>query len=167
MDTLYGVCSLPPTVTFTINIFYAASTIPGVYNVLTPQLHPLNKSIPVPEGSIFRINTGAPLPAGTDSVIMVEDTQLVSTRKVELGRSTPPRDSESEMDVEVEFQLEDEEEEDTVQTLAQVELGENVRKPGSDVRKGDLVLNAGTVLRGTGGEVGTLAFVGRKEVRRV
>lgn len=27
---------------------------------------------------VYRINTGGPLPAGTDSVIMVEDTELVS-----------------------------------------------------------------------------------------
>jgi hypothetical protein len=71
------------------------------------------------------------------------------------------------MDVEIDVEVEGEEEEDVVRTLAQVELGENVRKPGSDVRRGDLVLTAGTVLRGTGGEVGTLVFVGRKEVCRV
>lgn len=94
----------------------------------------------VPPNSIFRINTGAPLPEGTDSVIMVEDTQLVSTASQDPG------------------------EENEVRTLAQVSPGENVRAPGSDVHYGEMVLSANTMLSGTGGEIGTLAFVGRKEV---
>ena len=109
---------------------------PGVYQVLTPQTHAL--SSPLPVGFVYRINTGAPLPAGTDSVVIVEDTQLVSS-------------------------TEDNEEKE-VRTLAQTTPGENVRAPGSDVKKGDLVLTKGEVISGTGGEIGTLAFVGRKEV---
>ncbi len=69
---------------------------------------------------------------------MVEDTALVST------------DASGE--------------EAVVQTLAQVAPGENLRSPGSDVRKGDLVLEKGQRLLASGGEIGTLAFVGRKEV---
>ncbi len=71
---------------------------------------------------------------------MVEDTQLVSTVS-----DNPDEESE-------------------VRTMAQVPAGENVRIPGSDVRYGALVLNRGALLSGTGGEIGTLAFVGRKEV---
>jgi gephyrin len=55
-------------------------------------------------------------------------------------------------------------EENEIETLAQVDKGENVRAPGSDVRKGDLVLAKGELLRSLGGEIGTLAFVGRKQV---
>ncbi|KAH8118420.1 hypothetical protein DFH11DRAFT_1839063 [Phellopilus nigrolimitatus] len=113
-----------------------SSNAPGLYRVLTPQVHAL--ATPLPEGSIYRINTGAPLPAGTDSVVIVEETQLVT--------STP------------------DEEESEVRTLVQTSPGENVRAPGSDVEKGDLVLQKGELLTGTGGEIGTLAFVGRKEV---
>lgn len=94
----------------------------------------------MPPNTIFRINTGAPLPEGTDSVIMVEDTELFSTA------------------------LGDPDEEREVRTLAQVAPGENVRALGSDVRYSELVLPAETLLSGTGGEIGTLAFVGRKEV---
>ena len=94
----------------------------------------------LPPSTIYRINTGAPLPEGADSVIMVEDTQLVSTVS-----QNPDEELE-------------------VRTLAQVPAGENVRTPGSDVRYGTLVLNRGALLSGTGGEIGTLAFVGRKEV---
>ncbi|KAG5220933.1 molybdenum cofactor biosynthesis protein [Salix suchowensis] len=74
---------------------------------------------------------------GTDAVIMVEDTTLVST------------DASGE--------------EAEVETLAQVAPGENLRLPGSDARKGDLVLEKGQRLLASGGEIGTLAFVGRKE----
>lgn len=74
---------------------------------------------------------------------MVEDTELVSTTKGANGEDV---------------------EEDEVRTLAQVSPGENTRKPGSDVRKGNLVLPLGEVITSAGGEIGTLAFVGRKEV---
>ena len=98
-------------------------------------------SKPLPEGSIYRVNTGAPLPQGADAVIMVEDTELVSTTQDALGIT---------------------EEEKTVKTLAGIPAGENVRAPGSDVKKGDLVLRAMDRITQRGGEVGTLAFVGRK-----
>lgn len=69
---------------------------------------------------------------------MVEDTELVSATS----------DGEEEM----------------VKTLLQVSKGENVRQVGSDVKHGDLVIEKGTLLAGSGGEIGTLVFVGRKEV---
>lgn len=73
---------------------------------------------------------------------MVEDTQLVSTIKDQNGEDV---------------------EENEIETLAQVPVYENVRAPGSDVRKGDLALEKGTRVSGAGGEIGTLAFVGRTE----
>ena len=97
----------------------------------------------VPQGSVFRVNTGGPLPAGTDTVIMVEDTELVSTVKDANGEDLEERQ---------------------VKTLVQVPAGENVRLAGSDVRTGDLVLQKDDVITSLGGEIGTLAFVGRKEV---
>ncbi|KAM0786445.1 hypothetical protein ACM66B_001908 [Microbotryomycetes sp. NB124-2] len=106
---------------------------PGVYQVVTT--FPLE---PLPAGSIYRINTGAPLPLGLDSVIMVEDTEVVT-------------------------QVEDEEKE--VKLLAQVDLGENVRKPGSDVKQGDKVLETGDNVSAVGGELGSLAFVSKRSVR--
>ena len=113
-----------------------ASDPPGTYKVLTPRTHAL--ATPVPAGHVFRINTGAPLPAGTDAVLMVEDTRLADA------------DAAGE-------ELE-------VEALAQVAPGENVRKSGSDVRKGDLALEKGTVVHAHGGEIGTMAFVGRQKV---
>jgi len=55
-------------------------------------------------------------------------------------------------------------EEKEIETLAQVSAGENTRAPGSDVKEGDLVLENGERITDVGGEIGTLAFVGRKHV---
>lgn len=96
---------------------------------------------PVAAGSIYRINTGAPLPPGADAVIMVEDTEIVSRHAGGAG------------------------EEKEVKVLAQVDAGENVRAAGSDVALGEKVLEQGDVISGVGGELGTLAFVGRRSVR--
>lgn len=74
---------------------------------------------------------------------MVEDTELVSTIKDANGEDF---------------------EESQVKTLVQVPKGDNVRLPGSDVRTGDLVLQKDDVITSLGGEIGTLTFVGRKEV---
>ena len=76
-------------------------------------------------------------------MIMVEDTRVVSTHKDIDGQDG---------------------EEKEVETLAQIPIGENIRAPGSDVKTGDLVLQKGEVITNIGGEIGTLAFVGRKEV---
>ena len=143
MGMLYDVsqsCSSNPVKTAPTYLYFQASDSPGVYKVLTSKTHAL--TLPLPTGSIYRINTGGPLPAGTDAVIMVEDTKLISTYKDADGEDG---------------------EEDEVETLARVPAGENVRAPGSDVKKGDLALRRGEVITSVGGEIGTLAFVGRKE----
>ena len=115
-----------------------ATDPPGVYNVLTTNL-----AQPLPPGTVFRVNTGGPIPPGADAVIMVEDTVVKSTRT-----------NGQEGDLE----------EAEIETLAQIPKGENIRFPGSDVKAGDLVLSKHTILDGLGGDVGTLAFVGKKEV---
>lgn len=118
-----------------------ASDAPGIYSVLTGQTHELSATLP--PTFVYRINTGGPLPAGADTVIMVEDTKLISTMKDDNG---------------------DDIEESAVEILAQSPPGENVRAPGSDVSRGDLVLQKGERIHSAGGEIGSLAFVGRKEV---
>ena len=121
---------------------HLAFDVPIIYSVVTSKSHSITD--PLPNGAIYRINTGGPLPAGADAVIMVEDTRLISVRG-----------DEEEINVE----------EEEVETLAQLPAGENVRKPGSDVQKGDLVFQAGERILDNGGEIGTLAFIGCKEVR--
>jgi gephyrin len=93
------------------------------------------------QGEVARITTGAPLPAGATSVIMVEDTVLAS-------------------------HTEDGVEEKEVEILAEgVKEGENIREVGSDVRKGDLILSKGDQVSAVGGEIGVLASVGVGEVQ--
>ncbi|TMD62253.1 MAG: molybdopterin molybdotransferase MoeA [Chloroflexi bacterium] len=107
---------------------------------ITPVLLPIAMEIPagsaattpLQPGSVARIMTGAPLPAGADAVVRVEDTdggeRVVEIRKAVAG-------------------------------------GENVRAAGEDLRKGELVLQRGLVVRAA--EVGVLATAGRASVHVV
>jgi len=81
-------------------------------------------------GEAVRIMTGAPLPAGADAVIPVEDTRLEGTDQVLIYKALQP--------------------------------GDNVRRAGEDVKKGELVLPRYTPLNPP--EIGMLASLGRKEV---
>ena len=110
---------------------------------MTRLTHSINAVLPT--GHAYRINTGGPLPAGTDTVIMVEDTRLVSVYEDETDQSLYGEEKE-------------------IETLAQIPTGENVRGPGSDVIKGELVMKAGDKISKTGGDIATLAFIGRREV---
>lgn len=91
--------------------------------------------IDVGPGQAARIMTGAPVPAGADSVVMVERTRTVSG-----DGGTGSR---------VAFELEP-------------RLGEHIRLRGEEVRAGDTVLSAGEVLGPAG--IGLLASTGHDTV---
>lgn len=91
-------------------------------------------------GEIARITTGAPLPPGATSVVMVEDTLLKARTD----------DGKEEKEVEILTDV--------------IEPGENVREVGSDVQAGDVIMKAGEGITAVGGEFGLLASVGTKEV---
>jgi molybdopterin molybdotransferase len=91
----------------------------------------------VEPGTAIRIMTGAPLPAGADAVVRFEDTSE--------GSSTGERRS------------------NRIEVFSQVVVGENVRPAGEDIRKGELVLAEGTVLRPQ--EIGVLASLGKARVQ--
>lgn len=95
---------------------------------------------PLQPGQLARITTGAPLPPGATSVVMVEDTVLKSMDQTGT-------------------------EEQTVEILtADIQLNENVREPGSDVLKGTKIFQKGEEITSVGGELGLLASVGRSSV---
>ncbi|EPE28381.1 MoeA N-terminal region -like protein [Glarea lozoyensis ATCC 20868] len=95
---------------------------------------------PLEAGQITRITTGAPLPPGANSVVMVEDTVL----------KTLTDDGAEEKEVEI---------------LAEdVKEGENIREIGSDIKTGEVILKKGEEISAVGGELGLLASVGRAEV---
>ncbi|KAJ5747057.1 uncharacterized protein N7511_008753 [Penicillium nucicola] len=96
---------------------------------------------PLQPGTIARITTGAPLPPNANAVVMVEDTTL--------DACTP-----------------DGKEEATVEILtADIEPGENVREPGSDVSLGSKILARGDLITPVGGEIGLLASTGTKTIK--
>lgn len=87
---------------------------------------------PVGPGEAIRVMTGAPVPAGADGVVRVEHTDGGKGIGTAAG---------------------------TVAIRSDVDAGRNVRPRGEDVRAGDVVLHAGTVLRGP--ELAVAAAVGR------
>jgi len=95
---------------------------------------------PLEVGQIARITTGAPLPPGATSVVMVEDTVL----------KTMTEDGKEEKEIEI--------------FAEGVKSGENVREIGSDIKKGDVILRKGEEISAIGGELGLLASVGKAEV---
>jgi gephyrin len=93
------------------------------------------------EGQIARITTGAPLPPGATSVIMVEDTVLKSKTE----------DAKEEKEVEI--------------LASDVKAGENVREVGSDIKEGSVILQKGEQVSAVGGEIGLMAAVGLSQVQ--
>ena len=93
--------------------------------------------IPLEAGQCARIMTGAPLPPGADSVVMVEDTDF-HIRQV----GTPPPHS--------------------VAVFKPAQVGDHIRHHGDDLRTGETVLFSGTILRAQ--EIALLAMLGVNNV---
>ncbi len=93
----------------------------------------------VEQGMATRIMTGAPLPAGADAVVMVEQTELLADPNGSLGR------------VHI--------------RSPKVTPGQNIMRRGRSLRRGDVVLRSGSRLRPI--EIGLLSEVGRTEVQAV
>ena len=91
-------------------------------------------------GNAIRIMTGAPVPGGADTVVPFEETDEVDRKGKSLG-------------------LEE------IGINEELPHGSHVRPAGEDVRKGDMVLKAGTPLRPS--EIGVLASLGMETVRVV
>lgn len=81
-------------------------------------------------GCAVRIMTGAPVPAGADAVVPVEETAETSGEQVIIKES--------------------------------VKRGQHLRRQGEDIKKGEQILKAGTVLRPA--EISLLASCGRPSV---
>ena len=92
----------------------------------------------VSAGTAVRIMTGAPVPDGADTVVPFEETDEVRRKTEGLPL-------------------------DEVAIFAGLGRGANVRPAGEDVRQGELVLEAGTVVRPA--EVGVIASLGLERVK--
>lgn len=133
---------------------YRASIVDGYAVVISPNSIPIKGVFPVASvshaapgeipplepGTIARITTGAPLPPGATSVVMVEDTVLKSMTD----------DGKEEKEVEI--------------LTDKIRPNENVREIGSDIRKGEIILMKGEEITAVGGELGLLASVGQANV---
>lgn len=113
----------------------------GVFPVVSVSHASPGEVEPLKEGEIARITTGAPLPPGATSVIMVEDTIL----------KTMTDDGKEEKEVEI--------------LADNVQEGENIREVGSDIKTGTVILSKGEQISAVGGEIGLLAAVGVAEVK--
>ena len=92
----------------------------------------------VVSGTAVRIMTGAPVPDGADTVVPFEETDEVQRRNAGLP-------------------LEE------IAVLTGLPLGSNVRPAGEDVGRGQLVLDAGTLVRPA--EVGVMASLGMETAK--
>ena len=96
----------------------------------------LTKEVVTP-GTAVRIMTGAPVPKGSDAVVRFEDTDEQKRKTAGLPLSE-------------------------IGILREVDEGLNIRRAGEDIAQGNLVLQAGTLLRPQ--EIGVLASLGREVV---
>lgn len=94
----------------------------------------------VEPGTAIRIMTGAPLPDGADAVVPFEDTG-------DMDRSKKARLEEPASEIEV---------------RVAVHARDNTRPAGEDMRRGEVAMSAGRVVRPQ--EIGVLASLGRETV---
>jgi molybdopterin molybdotransferase len=90
-------------------------------------------------GTAIRIMTGAPTPLGADVVIGFEDTDETQRKMTDKG-----------------YPVE-------ISILTSEKPDANIRKAGESIKKGELVLSQGTILRPS--EIGVLASMGRAMVK--
>ncbi len=117
----------------------ANATAPRVtLNVVTDIPAGSTPTVTLARGQAARIMTGAQLPKGANAVIPVEDTDFHSR---DAGTAAPQ----------------------TVSFTRKVQVGENVRPRGMDLRAGDLILNKGHRLKPQ--DLGMLAMLGVTQVQ--
>lgn len=121
----------------TADLIGASAGQPAVLQVLGSVLAGSVADQPVRPGTAWKVMTGAPLPPGADAVVMVEDSSASP------GNPLGSRG-------------------DRVGLARSVQQGAGVRRVGGDIRTGELVLAAGTVLRPA--HLGVLASTGSHQV---
>jgi len=122
-----------------------------------------------------RIMTGAPMPKGADSVVIVEHTKQIRHCEEAVGRllhsslrglrSRPKQSKVTDSQQAAQslrllrpFGARN----DTVEIYKQAKIGENVRRTGEDVKKSELVMPKGTLLKPS--LIGILASLGMAKV---
>lgn len=108
----------------------ASQTNPKVLHVLEDLRAGYRANKDLKKGQAIRIMTGAPVPAGADAVVIVENTEREDSR---------------------------------VNVFKEANSGDNIRRRGEDVNKGELVIPAGKVIRPQ--EIGMFAALNCIEVK--
>ncbi|CAI2356408.1 unnamed protein product [Caenorhabditis sp. 36 PRJEB53466] len=100
---------------------YAVQSADGmrIRNVVGASSAGSTNLITIRPGECVRISTGGVVPYGADAVIQVEDTEIEKS------------DGEKELEIRVKSQIKE---------------GQDIRQPGSEVRKGDVLLGVGCIL---------------------
>lgn len=99
-------------------------------------------------GEAIRIMTGAIIPSGANSVVMVEETASVNSRQSTVNRKNC---GQWTMDCGL------------VRIFKAVAAGENIRRKGEDIKRGELVIKKGTLLKPS--HIGLLASLGKARVK--
>jgi gephyrin len=94
-------------------------------------------------GTVVRVNTGGPLPPGSDAVVQVEDTELLETK------DAPDADGGKE--------------EARIRVSATVAAGHDIRPIGCDMQPGGIAVKAGATMNAP--EIGLALSVGARKVR--
>ncbi|MBI4653665.1 MAG: molybdopterin molybdotransferase MoeA [Nitrospirae bacterium] len=108
----------------------ASNETPKILDVIGEIKAGIAASMETKHGQAIKIMTGAPIPKGADSVIMVEETEK---SKVKSQKSK-------------------------VKIFKEVEYGDNIRKAGEDIKSSELVIQKGTLLKPA--HIGMLAALG-------
>jgi molybdopterin molybdotransferase len=105
----------------------------------------------VVHGAAIRVMTGAPIPAGADTVVMVERTEISGG-----GQAIAPGRGQAQTNANLgQVVIRDEE----------IRAGRNILRQGEAMRTGDIVLRAGARIRPL--EIALLAEIGRATVQAV
>ena len=107
-------------------------------------------------GYASRIMTGAPIPKGADAVVMVERTDVFAHRQAGMAGIKACRPSRP-------MRKNTKTHKDNVRCFQAVKKGENVRLAGEDMKKGQVVLRAGDLVRPQ--EMGLLGSIGCVRLR--
>lgn len=102
----------------------------------------------VARGTAIRIMTGAPMPPGADAVVRFEQTSEGLDLAKRSGLKLPSQQKSTCSE--------------SIQVLAPIRAGDNVRRAGEDVSCGQVVMRAGTLIRPQ--EIGMLAALGHARV---
>jgi molybdopterin molybdotransferase len=113
----------------------ASAAVPRYLSVIDIIMAGSISRLEVKTGTAIRIMTGAPVPAGADSVIQFENTDEAKQKAASPDR--PP---------------------EKVGVMCPVQAGQNIRRVGEDIAAGSTILRQGTVVRPA--EIGVMASAG-------